>query len=425
MSVIHSTPQPGIAERIRHPIRHARAWSARLGQTLGLVAARWEAVVYPLMIFVASRLLVFAAGIFGDVFLPTEAGHWVADPNSPFLSLWAKWDSQWYVQIMRDGYWFQPLRQSNVAFFPLYPMTTLMASAFVGGNVILAGFVVSNLALAGALIFLYKLTELELACRESARRAVAYLAFFPTAFFFSAVYTESLFLLLSLACIYFARRRWWLAAAIAGMLAALTRNIGVVLWLPVMWEWLRSQGWRWDRLHAPGMWRTFWARVKAHWPEALLTVAIPLGLVLFMAFLKFNFDRPFAFIETQAAWNRQQIGPIAVLTRELDKLADFELNKGELSRLMNVGAVLAVLATVPFIWRRLGEGYALYVMILVLIPTSSAVASMIRYVLVLFPVFILLGWWGRWHAVDRIVLTAFAVGLGVLTAVFANWIFVA
>ena len=83
-----------------------------------------------------------------------------------------------------------------------------------------------------------------------------------------------------------------------------------------------------------------------------------------------------------------------MLRRELVALADFR-SQGALSRLLNVGAVLAVLGMVPFVWRRLGEGYAIYVLVLVLVPISSAAMSVIRYVLTLFPVFILLGGWGR------------------------------
>jgi hypothetical protein len=79
----------------------------------------------------------------------------------------------------------------------------------------------------------------------------------------------------------------------------------------------------------------------------------------------------------------------------------------------------------PFIWRRLGEGYALYVLVLLLVPASSALQSMVRYVLPMFPVFILLGWWGRYAVVDRVLLATFALLLGVLIVIYVNWIFVA
>ena len=89
------------------------------------------------------------------------------------------------------------------------------------------------------------------------------------------------------------------------------------------------------------------------------------------------------------------------------------------------GAFFLVLALVPFIWQKLGEGYAIYVLILLLIPMASSTQSIIRYLLPIFPIYILLGWWGRRSAVDHAILTSFAVLLGVLTSIFVNWYFVA
>ncbi len=397
----------------------------RLWQMITTFWARLDWLLQPTLAFGLSRLLIFAAGYLGDTFLPTAEGHWVADPNSPFLSMWAKWDSQWYVQIARDGYWFQPLGQSNVAFFPLYPLSMRLVSRFVHENYVLAGFIVSNLAFFLALIYLYRLAELELGNRTAARCAIFYLALFPTAFFFSSVYTESLYVMLSIATMYYARRHQWLGAAVAGLLAAATRNLGVLLWALVMWEWMRYHGWQITRFYRLSAWRNLLNAFRHHWHEWLLIAAIPLGMLLYIAFLKTTFDRPFAFIEVQAAWGRQNIGPVAVLLRELRALATSEFNQGGLSRLLNVGAVLAVLATVPFIWHKLGEGYAIYVLILILVPISSAAQSVIRYVLPLFPVFIMLGWWGRRESVDRVVMATFAILLGVLTTIFVNWGFVA
>ena len=87
--------------------------------------------------------------------------------------------------------------------------------------------------------------------------------------------------------------------------------------------------------------------------------------------------------------------------------------------------MLFFLALVPFIWFKLGEGYAVFVLIMLLVPSASAVGSIIRYVLTQFPAFMLLGWWGRREAVDRTLSMSFAVLLGVFVSIFVNWIFVA
>jgi hypothetical protein len=80
---------------------------------------------------------------------------------------------------------------------------------------------------------------------------------------------------------------------------------------------------------------------------------------------------------------------------------------------------------VPFIWFKLGEGYAIFVLIMLLVPSASAVGSIFRYVLTQFPAFMLLGAWGRNERVDRILNMSFAMLLGVFVVIFVNWVFVA
>jgi len=402
------------------PIPFSASFWRHAAQTL----ARLDWIALPLLAFALSRGLIFAVGFIGDVFFPTDPGHWVADPANPFLSLWAKWDSQWYVQIARTGYFIQTNQQSNVAFFPLYPIAMWVVARLLGDNLILAGFLVSNLAFLFALVFLYRLTTLELD-RAAAQRTVFYLAFFPTAFFFSAVYTESLFLWLTVAATYFARTRRWLLAAACGILASATRNLGVVIWGLVMWEWLRANRWQLSAAHRAETWRTLWLRFCKRWDQVLIIALIPLGLILYMLFLDWSFDSPLAFIEVQAAWKRENIGPIAVLMRNIPRVFDVEIKRWYFTHLFNVLATLFALGMTPWVWRRLGEGYALYVLILILVPITSSLASVPRYVLPMFPIFMVLGWWGRWSAFDHVLLATFAILLGLATTIFTNWIFVA
>src|SRR5205823_14334758 len=137
----------------------------------------------------------------------------------------------------------------SAAFFPLYPMVTRWVSWVLGGHPLAAALLVSNAAFLAALVMLYALTARETSV-EVARRATVYLAAFPTAFFFLAPYSESLFLLLVLLAFWWARGGRWLGAAAAAFLAALTRNLGVLLALPLALEgWLQ---WREARRAGPG-----------------------------------------------------------------------------------------------------------------------------------------------------------------------------
>ena len=382
---------------------------------------RWFTI--PLLAFLITRLFIFGAGLVADTMLTTEPGHWIADPGSPFLSMWTKWDSQYYVDIATNGYWFRPEQQSNVAFFPVYPLLMRLVGSLFQGNVILAGFIISNLAFFIALIFLYKLTALELD-EGSAGRTVLYLAFFPTSFFFSSVYTESTFLMFSVAAVYFSRRHQWVPAALIGMLAAATRNLGILVWALVLWEWLRAQGWSLKTIHKKQSWTDLANGARLHWFEVIIICIIPLGLLIYMVFLQLNFERPLAFIETQAAWGRQNIGPLAVIIKSVKMLAAGTVNKGWLTNFWNLASLLVFLSIVPFIWSKIGEGYAIYVLIMLLIPSASATGSMIRYVLTSFPAFMILGWWGRKESVDRFLMGSMAVFLGLFVTIFVNWVFV-
>jgi hypothetical protein len=224
---------------------------------------------------------------------------------------------------------------------------------------------------------------------------------------------------------YFARKHNWILATAFGILTTATRNLGILMWALVLWEWLRVQGWSLKLALQRETWLNVWSGFKLHWFEALMISLIPLGILAYIYFLKVNFDRPLAFIETQATWGRQNIGPLAVLKQNISALFTTEINKGWLTRFWNLAAFIFFLALVPFIWIKLGEGYAIFTLIMLFVPAASAVGSIIRYVLTIFPAFMFLGWWGRQANVDRIVSLSFAIFLGVFVAIFVNWTFIA
>ncbi len=182
-----------------------------------------------------SRLALWAIVFWGDqhsALTDTSikiSNGWRGVP-SPWLSLWTTFDSRYLIEIARSGY--TPLRS---AFFPLYPF---LLRAFGGpsaseNTLALVGIVVSNFAFAGALWLLFCLTRDEWG-EAVARRAVWLEAFFPLAAFGAAVYTESLFLMLSLGLFWFARQKKWWASGLFGFLAGLTRNSGPILFVALL-----------------------------------------------------------------------------------------------------------------------------------------------------------------------------------------------
>ncbi|HLB76490.1 MAG TPA: mannosyltransferase family protein, partial [Candidatus Dormibacteraeota bacterium] len=202
--------------------------------------------------FVAVRLLLFAIGLVGVALLPdfshvppavrgqiplvptpVSVPGWAARPITPgwhnLFTAWERQDALWFLRIATKGY---SKTDSSAAFFPFYPILIRGVSFLLGGHPFAASLLVSNFSFLGLLLVLFALTRSELS-EEVARRAVLYAAVFPTALFFLAPYSESLFLLLVLLSFWAARRGRWEMAGAAGFLAALTRNLGVVLVLPL------------------------------------------------------------------------------------------------------------------------------------------------------------------------------------------------
>lgn len=387
----------------------------------------YEWVLIPFAAFVVTRIIVFLAAYLTEVAFPGIVGEGLyhVNPNNIFLDVWARWDSGFYLSIINDGYSFVVGQQSNVAFFPLYPLLVNLLSS-VTGNVLLAAIIISNTCLLGALLFLYKLTELEFD-KETAGRTVFYIAAFPTAFFFSAVYTESTFLVFSIGALYFARKQEWGWAATMGMLCSMSRIVGVISFGVIGLEWLRYHGWTFSTIHKPDAWKNMWNGIKTDWVNLAVIFLVPLGLISYMIFLHINFNDPIAFSTVQSAWGREQIGPVAVLMRDARLLLSGDFLRGQIwyHIALDLVPALAVLASLVWMWRRLGESYAILSALSILIPLNSGSQSLSRYVLVVFPFFMLLGYLGKHKLIDRTLMILFSVFLGIFTGLFVNWIFIA
>jgi hypothetical protein len=384
-------------------------------------------LLIPLMAFLISRLIVLFAAYITEIAIPSISGDGLyhVDPNNIFLDVWARWDSGFYLSIANSGYHYAAGQQSNVAFFPVYPLLVNLVAPFVGGSLV-SGVIISNACFLGTLIFLYKLTEFEFDS-EAASRAVFYIAAFPTAFFFSAVYTESTFLLFSIGAFYFARKQEWGWAALFGMICSASRIVGVLSFGIVMLEWMRSQGWTISSSYKIESWINLFKGLKRDWLNVLVICLIPLGLLSYMIFLKLQFNDPIAFSSVQSAWGREMIGPWAVLLRDVLLFFSGDLLRGEVwyHIALDLLPTFAVFSTLIWMWRRLGESYAILSALSLLIPLSSGSQSLSRYVIVVFPFFMLLGYFGKYKLLDRSIMLLFSVFLGIFTALFVNWIFIA
>ena len=299
---------------------------------------------------------------------PDTAYTWI-DPGKAFQSqsfdiakLHAGWDSFWYLDIVQNGYNYTSGQLSNVVFFPLYPYL-IKVFAFIFGGTVLTGWILSSVFLFLALFYLHKLVR-EFHKEVNPDHALYFLLIFPTAFFLNTVYTESLFLFLSVACFYYVLRKNFVLAAIVGMLAALTRVTGVLLLIPLAIEYYRFYG----------------ARIK---PELFSLLLIPASLFSFFTYHFARFGDFLLFFKVESTWGRN----FHLNTSHFGS----PTNPAIVNFLIDAGFVIFALAMIYLVYRRFRLSYAAYMLATVLVALSTGTMMSIgRYILVLFPMYLVL-----------------------------------
>ncbi|HEX6458606.1 MAG TPA: mannosyltransferase family protein [Thermoleophilaceae bacterium] len=370
-----------------------------------------------LLAFGLSRALVWAAAIAAVYVLPVqrsqEQTHDIPALTGALgraLGALARWDAVWYLTIAHSGYGGE---SSLTAFFPLYPLSVRAAAgggAAPGALVLLCAYAVSAVSFIVALVLLHKLVELELGERY-ARPVLLLVAFWPASFFFSAPYSESLFLALSVGVFYAARTERWALAALLCAAAGATRPTGLLLLLPLAW-----MAWRAGRLR--------WL------------VVAPLGALAFSAGLAGAGLRPLGWFGVERAWGHVFKGPSGgiwdaavagvsgagrlVSSAPVDRVVAAE------NALYFVLLVLALVALVGM-FRRLPPAYGIYTLGSLVAAVSAPVEwqplmSFGRLLAVVFPI----PMWVALELKDRrvamgSVLAASAALLVCGTGLFAAW----
>jgi hypothetical protein len=364
--------------------------------------SRWSELGETLLLLAATRAILLLIGLVSRALLAplrTEPYPWNYS-KSLGLAIWGVWDSGWYLDIAQFGYSAAGrtdpaiLNQANYAFFPLYPLTMRLLGPLVGGP-FNAGLIVSNICLVAACFALRRLAAFDYG-PEVAGRAVRYLILLPTAFIFSGVFSESMFLALTLVAFLAVRRDRLFLAGVAGYLAALTRPVGVFLVLPLALAYWKERRDRRQPLEFRGAWLAL----------------VPLGLATFAAYNYVLAGNALAFVRIQTSWGHTFHTPLTVLARGL---GDAEVN-ARFSAWMTLAAVLLLVAFV----RRVGLAYSLLSFFFILLPLAAGLQSMPRYLLAVFPIPILLARLGERRRVDEILTAGLALLQGFLMVFWAN-----
>jgi len=330
-------------------------------------------IFFILKIFIAWRLSLFLIEFLSKI-IPLNKGYLGPLP-------WANFDGVHYLSIAENGYGIY-----QQAFFPLFPLMIKLLSFLVFRDYVLSGLFIVHLSFFIALYFFYKLVKLDYS-EEAAKWSIMFLIFFPTSFFFASIYTESFSLMFIMASFYFVRKSNFILGSLLGGVSSATRLVGIFLLPSIIIE--------------------FWQKYKKKVSDRnkflfLITVSIILfsssGLVLYVFYLWRVYQDPLLFVHSLPAFGVGRSGGEIILLPQV------------------IFRYLKIFSTVPFFTHdvliasleislffiflfilllnvaKIRLSYLIFSLLAIMTPTFSGTLSSIpRYLLVVFPVFIILG----------------------------------
>jgi hypothetical protein len=329
-----------------------------------------NSVKYAALIVVLAKILVLTIG-----YTVTYLNGGAAPPLTIIMSMFNHWDASHYVSIAENGYVNTGDAANFIVFFPLYP-ALIRIFTFNFNYINLTALVISNASSLVAFGYLYKLAKLEF--NESvALKTVLFLSVFPTAYFLSAPYTEGLFFALAIACIYYARLGNWQLAGSISLFAGLTRIEGLILLPALLVEYLHQKGWKPRKIGLNILW----------------TLPALGGFLIYLDINNQVTGNPFTFLTVEATHWSNRLDPTAGLTA-----AYSWATTGHFPTNITVGlapllfAIFGLLTIGVSAWRRMRPVYIVYMFFCwALAVSTSWWISVPRYVMGMFPMFMLMG----------------------------------
>ena len=370
--------------------------------------------------FIFWRILIFAFLFLaiGLVSLQESflAGNLSGYLEQPFLWAWANFDGEHYLSIAYQGY--QPL---TYFYFPAYPATIYFVAQLLGGNfksLVVSGLLISNIGFFIALIGIWRLVKLDYK-NDIARLAILLLLAFPTSFYFGSIYTEGMFLALVVWSFYYARKGKWILAGILGALLTATRIVGLAL-IPALIVEAYLQRREKKELNLI--------------PVATGILLSLLGIVAYMFYLNKVAGDPLEFFHNVSIFGQQRSSGLVLLPQVFYRYFFKVLPNINYSYFPVVFVTyLEIITALVFLgltivgFFKLRLSYAFYLAAGYIIPTlSGSFSSFHRYVLILFPAFIMSAIWLSKHKkwIKIVIFLILVLGLLIATHLFTRgyWI---
>lgn len=346
----------------------------------------WHIIKFILILFILWKIAITIITLFGleTIAHTQEPGisNWFSVGNA-YITRWANWDGGHYLGIAENGY-----LPFQVVFFPLYPLL-IKGLMTLGMHSFWAGLLIAHTSTIIALFYLYKLTKIDFG-EETAKKAAFLFLAFPTSFYLTAVYNESLFLALALAAFYYARAKIWFMAFALASFASVTRLLGLFVILAVTVEYffpalpkLQLKNFLIKNIS----FSKFFA-----WPVIFLVLSfLPFGLYLY--YLTSTQANPLIFVQHEKTWGREVISPWETISANLTTfLWEQNLFNGHNAQ-ESIEFIFLVIFIVIFVYSmvKLRLSYNLYYLAALLVPISTGTFEAIhRYALIIFPIFIAL-----------------------------------
>jgi len=350
------------------------------------------------LIVLASKVLIFSLG-----FVVTYLNEDTSSPVAIIRNQFCRWDSPHYIDIAKNWYVNVGEQRLFIVFFPLYPIL-IRLTTFGFQYMNLSALLVSNISSMVAVVHLFKLAKLDFG-EDVAKKSVLYLSIYPTAYFLCAICTEGLFLALVTACFYYARCREWPLAGFLGMFASLTRINGLLLSPALTVEYLSQREWKLKNLDD----NFFWSG---------------LALVGFLIYLVINYQVTgnfFTSMEIERTHWYQSIDPLLGLQRAwwwgtaAPSPGNITVGSAQI-----VFAILGLSGVIGS-FLRLRLSYSVYALFTWMMSVSTGWwISVPRYVMAMFPLFILLGLFGRKKEINHVGIPVFLTSLCFFTILFSE-----
>ena len=366
--------------------------------------------LWPLGIFFVTRIGLVLVIFLGATLMSgqTPATGWDSHPENLLVNGWARWDSGWYKEIADNGYVAgrRPNGEQSAVFFPLYPILMRGATAIVGDTV-WAGFLVSNVAFAVALLALYDMLKPAHGI-GTARWTIRLLATFPFAFYFSAVYSESVFLLAVVGAFFFAGRKRWAAAALCAAAASAARPYGVLVGVGLAITYMQQAHFR----------------IREVRPDILWLLLTPAGLLAFAGHLALISGDPLLFINARYgnAWDSSQlVYRFGELIAEVSAPANLLAGRYRSPDGIHLAILLTAIAALVVQRRRLPPGEWVWAITSLIVIGVIGWASAGRYVLPIYSAFTAFVLCVRRPALLRSVLIVNTLLMALFALMYSRW----